>query len=259
MEFQQIKTHLNYHYEQYASLDFIALDPISIPYRFSLVQDIEIAAFFASLFAWGRRDIIIAKTNQLMAMMDESPYDFIQNFEQKDLKMFKDFKHRTFNYEDLCFFLNAFQSHFKSFQTLEEAFAPKKLTEPTIEASLNHFFEYITVLTPIANRTLKHLSTPKKGSACKRLCMYHRWMVRKDSVDFGLWKNISSSQLIMPLDVHVMNSAIKLNLIPQNSKANWATATLLTKNLSEFDAQDPVKYDFSLFGMGINQKNIIPQ
>jgi uncharacterized protein (TIGR02757 family) len=259
MEFHQLKTFLDKRYEEYAREEFIAKDPISIPYRFSIVQDIEISAFFASIFAWGRRDIIIAKTNQLMAMMDESPYDFIKNFEQKDLKKFKDFKHRTFNFEDLCFFLTAFQQHFKVYDTLEKAFAPIRLNAPTIESSLNHFFDYITSIAPIENRTFKHLSAPKKSSACKRLCMYHRWMVRNDSVDFGLWKNVQASQLIMPLDVHVLNSAFKLNLIPQNSKANWQTACLLTQKLKEIDANDPVKYDFSLFGMGVFEKNTNPQ
>lgn len=251
MEFHQLKTFLDKRYEEYAREEFIAKDPISIPYRFSKKQDIEIAAFFASIFAWGRRDIIIAKTNQLMNLMDESPYDFILNFQENDLAKISQFKHRTFNSLDLTFFLKAFQSHYKKYDSLENAFLPAQKKFETIEPCLNYFFEYITELTPIESRTFKHLSAPQKGSACKRLCMFLRWLIRKDTVDFGLWNTIKPSHLIMPLDVHVMKSANKLGLLNENSKSNWQTALSLTKKLRTFDANDPVKYDFSLFGMGI--------
>lgn len=251
MEFHQLKTFLDKRYEEYAREEFIVKDPISIPYRFSKKQDIEIAAFFASIFAWGRRDIIIAKTNQLMNLMDESPYDFILNFQENDLAKISQFKHRTFNSVDLSFFLKAFQCHYKKYDSLENAFFPAQKKFETIEHCLNYFFEYITELTPIESRTFKHLSAPQKGSACKRLCMFLRWLVRKDTVDFGLWNTIKPSHLIMPLDVHVMKSANKLGLLNENSKSNWQTALNLTEKLRTFDANDPVKYDFSLFGMGI--------
>lgn len=251
MEFHQLKTFLDKRYEEYAREEFIAKDPISIPYRFSKKQDIEIAAFFASIFAWGRRDIIIAKTNQLMNLMDESPYDFILNFQENDLAKISQFKHRTFNSVDLSFFLNAFQCHYKKYDSLENAFLPAQKKFATIEPCLNYFYDYITALTPIESRTFKHLSAPQKGSACKRLCMFLRWLVRKDTVDFGLWNTIKPSHLIMPLDVHVMKSANKLSLLDEKSKSNWQTALNLTEKLQTFDANDPVKYDFSLFGMGI--------
>lgn len=251
MEFHQLKTFLDKRYEEYAREEFIAKDPISIPYRFSKKQDIEIAAFFASIFAWGRRDIIIAKTNQLMSLMDESPYDFILNFQENDLANISQFKHRTFNSVDLSFFLKAFQCHYKKYDSLENAFFPAQKKFETIEHCLNYFYEYITELMPIESRTFKHLSAPQKGSACKRLCMFLRWLVRKDNVDFGLWNTIKPSHLIMPLDVHVMKSASKLGLLDENSKSNWQTALNLTEKLRTFDANDPVKYDFSLFGMGI--------
>jgi uncharacterized protein (TIGR02757 family) len=253
----ELKALLDKKYTEYSNSDFIPYDPISIPKQFSLKQDIEIAGFFAAIFSWGRRDIIINKSNELMALFGHSPYKFVQKYSPKrDFHKISNFKHRTFNSSDLDFYLRAMQRHYDRFDSLEDAFLvsseeakSQSIKEESLEANLSHFYSYFSSLVPYEQRNLKHISTPVKNAACKRLCMYLRWMVRGDSVDFGIWKNISPRQLIIPLDVHVMKIAVKLDLIDINDKPNWKTALKLTNAVSEFDKNDPCKYDFALFGM----------
>lgn len=252
---KSLKLRLNLAYENYAQSSFIANDPISIPHSFSLLQDIEIAGFFAAIFSWGRRDIIISKSQELIRLMQYKPYQFIQNYTPKDFKKISNFKHRTFNASDLDFYIRAFQKHYSEHHSFEKAFAVKNSsTHKTIESHLTHFYRYLTDLVPYEKRNLKHISTPLSGAACKRLCMFLRWMVRKDEVDLGLWKTIKSSQLIIPLDVHVIRLATDLNLIDENDKPNWKTALKLTEKLSKMDKLDPVKYDLALFNLGVNSK-----
>jgi uncharacterized protein (TIGR02757 family) len=256
---QDLEKILNENYTRYSISEFIAFDPISIPKKYTSLQDIEIAGFFAAIFSWGRRDIIINKSNELMALMGHSPYRFVKNYSIKDYKKIAYFKHRTFNGYDLDFYIRAMQRHYEQFESLEAAFCfnaedlkvsqRSKFESQSIEDNLKSFYTYFSSLVPNETRNLKHISTPAKNSACKRLCMYLRWMVRDDKVDFGLWKNINPSQLIIPLDVHVMKIAVRLDLISKNDKPNWKTALKLTKAVREFDLNDPVKYDFALFGI----------
>ena len=250
---KSLKLRLDAAYENYAQSCFIANDPISIPHSFSLLQDIEIAGFFAAIFSWGRRDIIISKSQELMRLMENKPYRFVQNYSPKDFKKISNFKHRTFNASDLDFYIRAFQKHYTKHHSLEKAFALKNsATHKTIESHLSYFYQYLTELVPHEKRNLKHISTPQSGAACKRLCMYLRWMVRKDEVDMGLWKAIKPSQLIVPLDVHVIRLANSLQLIDENDKPNWNTALKLTEKLGKMDKADPVKYDLALFSLGVN-------
>lgn len=237
---------------EYNTKKFIVSDPISVPYRFSKKQDIEIAALFAAVFAWGNRTTIINKSNELLALMDESPHEFILHHQYTDLKRFLQFKHRTFNATDLYYFISFLQFHYSQHKSLEDAFCLNNAL--TIRDRLIHFRNYFFSLEH-AERTQKHISTPAKNSACKRINMFLRWMVRKDKngVDFGIWKSLNPNQLICPMDVHVSNVAFRLGLISEN-KANWRTAELLTQKLREFDAEDPVKYDFALFGLGAEER-----
>ncbi len=236
---------------------FIEKDPISIPHRFAIKQDIEIAGFFAAIFAWGNRTTIINKCNELMLLMDHSPYQFITQHRELDLKRFLDFKHRTFNATDLLHFIRVLRHHYENDSsaepTLERAFS-KGLNrkDETVENALMSFHDYFFSLEDSPGRTKKHISTPANNSSCKRLNMFLRWMVRKDNagVDFGIWKNIQPHQLVCPLDVHVQRVARSLNLI-QSEKADWKTAVELTNNLKQLDADDPVKYDIALFSMGV--------
>ncbi|SHF46363.1 TIGR02757 family protein [Pedobacter caeni] len=283
MEFLELKDFLDHKVEQYNRPNFITNDPICIPHRFSKKQDVEIAAFFAAILAWGQRKTIINKCTELFQRMDNEPYDFMLNHSDDDLKRLLNFKHRTFNDTDLLYFVSFFKHHYEQSDTLEDAFlAPDSIFReeylvedsstskqyassaclqselkkvPATERALNHFRSYFFSLPDFPRRTIKHVSSPLQKSTCKRLNMFLRWMVRKDNkgVDFGVWNTIKPADLICPCDVHVDRVARKLGLI-NRKQTDWQTAVELTAHLSEFDPIDPVKYDFALFGLGIEEK-----
>lgn len=240
-------------FAHYHQADFITKDPISVPHRFNRKQDIEIAAFFAAILAWGNRTMIVRNTNRIMALMDEAPYDFICNHKPQDLKPFIHFVHRTFNATDLLYSIEFFKHHYTHNDSLESAFLPK-VAQPDAEHCLVHFHQYFFSLPDAPDRTRKHISTPAKKSACKRLNMFLRWMVRENSeVDFGLWKSVSPADLICPLDTHVSDVARKFGLL-ERKQNDWKAAVELTQNLRLLDADDPVKYDYALFGMGAEER-----
>ena len=254
----QLQDFLNQKVQEYNQQTFIASDPISIPHRFTKKQDIEIAGFFAAIFAWGNRTTIINKCNELMMLMEDAPYQFVSQHEETDLKRFLAFKHRTFNATDLLHFIRVLRYHYQHDSskepTLETAFS-KGLNEidETVEQALIYFHHYFFSLEDSPGRTKKHISTPENNSSCKRLNMFLRWMVRRDEadVDFGIWTSIKPHQLVCPLDVHVQRVALRLGLI-SSEKSDWKTAVELTCNLRQLDPKDPVKYDIALFSMGVN-------
>lgn len=233
-------------FEKYHTVDFIYDDPISIPHAYSQKQDIEITGFFASILAWGQRKTIIAKCKELFLRMDNSPHDFILHHTEEDYKYLQGFKHRTFNEVDLVYFISRLQKIYQQHGTMEEIFKVEN-TENNVYAGLVRFHEVFLQDAP--KRTYKHISTPAKNSACKRINMFLRWMVRKNSpVDFGLWAQIQPSQLVCPLDVHVQRAAVQLKLIDEKAPSTWKTAVELTDLLKTLCPDDPVKYDFALFG-----------
>lgn len=236
----------------YNNPSFIAKDPICIPHSFSSKQDIEIAAFFAALFAWGNRTIIINKSRELMQLMENAPHDFVLHHQPKDMKRLLLFKHRTFNATDILYFIEFLKEHYLHHTSLETAFSQ---WGNTIEEMLSGFHNYFFSLEDFPHRTRKHIATPAKKSNCKRLNMFLRWMVRKDDcgVDFGIWNNIHPSQLICPVDVHVARVAKHLGIL-QREQTDWQAAIELTEYLRTLDEQDPVKYDFALFGLGVMEK-----
>jgi len=260
MDKQQLKTHLDALYLQYNTADFIPNDPISLPHRFTKLQDIEIIGFWVSMLAWGRRVQIIKSGERLIELMDNAPHDFIINHEEKDRKRFLDFKHRTFQPLDALYFLEYLQYYYTNNDSLETAFSDH-LTEKDedIEPALIAFKKQFFSLPNAPKRTQKHVASPATKSTCKRLCMFLRWMVRKDDsgVDFGLWKKIGTHQLMMPLDVHVERIGRRFGLISRKQR-DWKTVVELTSNLRKLDANDPVKYDFSLFGLGVLEQNPLP-
>ncbi|MGL4631707.1 MAG: TIGR02757 family protein [Leadbetterella sp.] len=241
-------------YQEYNTPDFIQPDPISVPHRFSKKQDKEIAGFFAAILAWGLRKTIIAKCTELMQLMDNAPHDFVCHAGDSDLKRILTFKHRTFNTTDLLYFVDFFRHHYSQYDSLEDAFLVQNEESQNIKQNLIGFKEYVSSLEHFPKRSGKHVSTPTKNSACKRLNMYLRWMVRKDDrgVDFGIWTRLKSSQLVIPCDVHVQKSVEKLGLMP-SSKVNWNYAAELTEKLKFLDPNDPAKYDFALFGMSMEK------
>ncbi len=248
-----LKAFLDEKVERYNQPAFITLDPVTIPHRFSKKQDIEIAGLFAAILAWGQRTTIIRKCAELMTWMDNDPYHFIRDHRPSDLKPFTAFKHRTFNGTDALYFIAALKALYLKFPSLESAFMVPK-TDANVEAGLIRFHQLFFSLEEHPQRTRKHVATPERKSTCKRLNMYLRWMVRNDQkgVDFGLWKKIRPAQLVCPCDVHVDRVARKLRLI-KRKQTDWATALELTENLKKLDPNDPVKYDFALFGLGIEE------
>jgi uncharacterized protein (TIGR02757 family) len=239
---------------QFNRADFIDDDPIGVPHRFSKKQDIEITAFWTAMLAWGNRKTIINSANELVRLMDGAPHDFIKNHQEIDRKRFLDFKHRTFQATDTLWFLEYLQRFYQKNDSLETAFAQHLSADSkNIELALIGFHNDFFSDEFAPNRTRKHVATPTRGSTCKRLCMFLRWMVRQDSagVDFGIWKKVRPDQLLMPLDVHVERVGRRLGLL-EREKADWRAVLELTENLRQFDPADPVKYDFALFGLGVS-------
>lgn len=248
-----LKDYLDSCVERYNVPNFIENDPIGIAHKFHQLQDIEIMGFWVSMLAWGQRKSIINSALRLVELMDNAPHDFILNHQEIDRKRFLDFKHRTFQATDTLYFLAFLQQYYQKNTSLETAFSQwLSPNDVHVEKALVGFHRQFFSLEDAPQRTRKHIATPERKSTCKRLNMFLRWMVRDDGkgVDFGLWKSIKPAQLLMPLDVHVERHARRLGLI-QREKTDWLTVLELTENLRQFDPNDPVKYDFALFGLGV--------
>lgn len=237
----------------YNNPNFIESDPIQIPHQFSLKEDIEIAGFLTATIAWGNRKMIIKNGKKMMELLGDSPFDFVLNHKEYHLDKLDGFVHRTFNNIDFSYFIKALSHIYTNHNGLENLFnlySTNESLQPAIHQLKKLFFEI-----PHPIRTTKHISDPLKGSAAKRINMFLRWMVRNDNsgVDFGIWNSISPSSLSCPLDIHSGNVARKLKLLSR--KQNDAKAlTELDKNLRLMDKQDPVKYDFALFGLGVFER-----
>lgn len=245
-----IKSFLDKKVELYNQSYFIENDPIQIPHLFSKKEDIEIAGFLTSLLTWGKRQIIIKTAKYLMQIMDNSPYDFIKNHTDLDMKYFKKFKYRTITAEDMIFFIQSLKKIYNLYDGLESLFYIQ-LQEINTQYAIKRFRKIFFSLNH-KKRTEKHIANPDQGSACKKLNMYLRWMIRKDNngVDLGIWNSISMSKLSCPLDIHSTRVAHKLGLISKK-KYNIQSVLEIDNVLREFDKEDPVKYDFALFGLGI--------
>ena len=253
-KYNEIKEILEKYHKKYNNIDFIKNDPVSIPHSFDKKQDIEISAFWTSVIAWGRREMIIKNAKRLFALMDNAPYDFVLNHEEKDRKKFLEFKHRTFQPTDTLYFLEFLQWYYRQYDSLEYAFTQHlSPADKNVEKALAGFHELFFSLEVAPHRTRKHIPTPKRNSTCKRLNMFLRWMVRHDNigVDFGIWKDIQPAQLLIPVDVHVERVARTLGLL-QRKQRDWKAVLELTENLKHFDPNDPVKYDYALFGLGVH-------
>jgi len=250
---KNIKSLLDAAVEHYNQPAFITPDPISIPHRFGHLPDREIIGFWTAMLAWGQRKTIIQNAERLVELMDGAPHDFVLHHTEKDRERFLAFKHRTFQATDTLWFLEFFQQYYRQHTSLETAFtrhlSPGTITTETALSGFHRdFFDH-----PYApQRTRKHVATPERGSTCKRLNMFLRWMVRRDTagVDFGQWTGISPAQLLIPLDVHVDRVARSLGLLTRK-QTDWLAVLELTARLREFDATDPVKYDFALFGLSV--------
>ena len=248
---QEIFDLLEDKHDKFNRVSFIDSDPISIPHLFSKKEDIEIAGFLSATISWGQRVTIIKNAKQLVELMDLTPFDFVMNHSENDLKRFNKFKHRTFNAVDVAFFIKSLKNIYTNHNGLEDVFS----VYPTdMQKSIHHFREvFFEINHP--ERTKKHVSDSMNNSAAKRINMYLRWMIRNDNrgVDFGIWKIINPKYLMCPLDVHSGNVARKLGLL-KRTQNDWKATQELTESLRKFDATDPIKYDFSLFGLGVFEK-----
>ncbi len=252
MEYAEIKELLDDLYRRYNTPDFIAPDPISIPHSFSRNEDIEISGFFASVIAWGNRKAIVKSANRMMDYMGREPYRFVTEASIKEIESLSTFVHRTFSGEDFKAFVLMMRAVCAGYGSLGNFFEQKYTETGDIRRVLSLFrTEFLSAEhNPHAD---KHISSIDKGAACKRLCMYLRWMVRKDNggVDFGIWSKIPASALYLPLDVHSGNISRKLGLL-RRKQSDWKAVEEVTSALRTFDPSDPAKYDFALFGVGIN-------
>lgn len=243
-------------YRRYARPEFIATDPIALPHALSEPADREIIGFWTAMLAWGQRKTILAKGRELLDLMEGQPAAFIRGHSERERQRFLGFKHRTFNATDALWFLEFLQRHYRAHESLEEAFARHMpANAPDVGPALAGFHRDFFADPDAPLRTRKHVATPQRGSSCKRLNMFLRWMVRapREGVDFGLWTRIRPAQLICPLDVHVDRVARRLGLL-ERKQTDWRAAVELTARLRELDPTDPVKFDFALFGMGVLEK-----
>jgi len=253
---KEIKIKLDYLVEKYNNSNFIKPDPIGLVHEFSNQNDIEIFGLIIATLSWGNRKSIIKSGENLLKIMHNDPYNFVVNFNEGEIGLLNDFKHRTFNSFDLQFFILRLQKIYKKFNSLEELFAPDfKKNNNSFQAIVNFRKEFLGEYHEI--RTKKHIANPIKGSAAKRLNMFLRWMVRNDNkgVDFGIWTKISPSKLSCPLDIHSGRSARGFNLLDREQN-DWKAVEELDISLRKLDSKDPVKYDFALFGLGIESKEL---
>ena len=253
LNFEELKSFLDEKADAYNNPDFIENDPLQIPHRFSLKQDIEIAGFLAATISWGNRKAIIKSAEKILDIMGNSPYDFVQNYSEKDLRQIEGKSiHRTFNGEDFAYFIKQFNRIYKENGSLENLFK--------VEDSEINFYHAIerfrkNFLETEKHRSHKHVSSPYKNSSSKRIIMFLRWMVRQDKrgVDFGIWENIDQKYLSIPLDVHTGNISRRLGLILR-SQNDWKTVEELDIVIRKLDEKDPAKYDFALFGLGVTKE-----
>lgn len=253
MNFSELKDFLDEKADVYNSLEFIQDDPIQIPHRFSLKQDVEIAGFLSATISWGNRKSIIKSAEKMLDIMGNSPYDFVMNYSENDLNSIKDKSiHRTFNGEDFAYFIKQFNKIYKEKESLENLFLINE-DESNFQHSIERFRQNFLGIEK--HRTHKHVSSPYKNSSSKRIIMFLRWMTRKDNrgVDFGIWKNIDQKFLSIPLDVHTGYISRRLGLISRIQN-DWKTVEELDLVIRKFDETDPAKYDFALFGLGVTKE-----
>lgn len=252
-EWAEIKDFLDEKVVQYNQPFFIESDPIQVPKRFAEKEDIEISAFLTATLAWGNRPAIIKSSLKLMSLMENQPFRFIMDTSDRELDQLKWFVHRTFNGDDCRYFVHSLRNIYQKHGGLQPVFEKGFRQENSVKSSLEHFYSVFFELS--GERTRKHIANVSKGSSAKRLNMFLRWMVRHDKshIDFGLWQGIPVSSLMLPLDVHSGNVARKLGLLSRRQN-DWKAVEDVSDTLRKFDPNDPVKYDFALFGLGVFER-----
>lgn len=253
MKRDDLKEFLDEKVQEFNRPEFIETDPIRVAKQFSEKENIEIAGFLTATISWGNRAAIIKNAVRLMVMLDNQPHDFILNASQDELENLQKFVHRTFNGQDLIYFIRSLRNIYRNHGGLERVFETGFQQDATVFGALHYFFRIFFEIE--GERTRKHVPNVLKGASAKRLNMYLRWLCRNDraGVDFGLWQGIPQSYLMLPLDVHTGNVGRKLGLLHRKSN-DWKAVEEITANLRTFDPDDPIKYDFALFGLGVFEK-----
>ncbi len=252
MDKKDLKDFLEEKYLEYNTLQFIQNDPVSVPHQFSIKEDIEIAGFLAASLAWGQRVTIINKCNLLLGLMDNAPFEFLRFSKEHDLKRFYKFIHRTFNGDDCFYFIKALKLLYVNHGGISKIINKTYAKYGNLKEALTEFRKLFLSFSPLP-RTGKHVANVQNGAGGKRLNMFLRWMVRTEGpVDFGIWEHIPTSALFVPLDLHTGNVSRKLGLLTRKQD-DWRAVEELTENLRLLDKKDPVKYDFALFGLGVNE------
>lgn len=248
----ELKPYLDEINDKVEQPDYIRHDPVQFMHIFSDKKDMEIAGFLAATMAWGRREIVNAKIDDLLKRMNYRPFDFVSGYSQNDYYLLHGFKHRTFKPIDLHGIILSLQNIYRNYDDFESFWSECyqygiKQNRPFI--ALFHE-QFLSNSSDLAARTKKHVSNPEKGSTCKRLYMYLRWTVRKNSpVDTGIWSFMDPSELLIPFDVHVSRQARRYGLVTRRTN-DWKTVKELTNTLSLLNPEDPARYDYALFGLG---------
>ena len=253
----QLKPYLDKVVELVETPDFIDNDPVQFMHAFQEKNDMELAGFFAAIMAWGRRDIVIAKVDDLLKRMEYRPEEFIGNLSESDVPLFENFKHRTFKPIDIYWLVKTLQSILMKYETFEGFWAKchQKAIQQNRELIAVFHEDFFAIHSELPHRTRKHISNPEKNSSAKRLYMYLRWCIRKSSVDLGTMSFITPADLKIPLDVHVARQARRLGLLSRKQN-DWKSVVELTEKLRILDSEDPAKYDFALFGLGVLDREI---
>jgi len=251
--FEQLKYFLDEKYNEYNNKQFIQSDPIQIPHTFSQKENIEIAGFLASTIAWGQRKSIISNSKKMMEIMENNPIEYLKNVSDNEIDKIRNITHRTYNYEDFQFFVKSLKNIYLNHNGLENVFTTGFQKNNTVKEAIKYFREVFFSI-PFPERTSRHVANVDKKSAAKRINMFLMWMVRHDDngVHFGIWKRIPTSALMLPIDVHTGNTARALGLLTR-TQTDWQAVEEVSDNLRKFDPIDPIKYDFSLFGIDLNK------
>ncbi|MEI6765123.1 MAG: TIGR02757 family protein [Bacteroidota bacterium] len=253
LPFNDLREFLDNKCVQYETPAFIEHDPVAIPHYVLATggrkEDIEIAAFLSAIIAWGQRPVIVKNAFTLLSLMDERPYEFVMNAGTHEFKTLKSFVHRTFNSTDLVFFIKSLKQIYAVHGGMEKVFSDGFAETETVKGAIIHFRK-LFLQQRHEPRAEKHLSDPERNSAAKRINLFLRWMLRKGCVDFGLWKGIPASALVCPLDVHTGNVSRALGLLTR-TQSDWKAVEELAAALRSLDADDPVRYDYALFGLGM--------
>ena len=239
-------------HDRYNNESFIEADPISVPHSFTRPVDREIAGFLAATIAWGNRRAIVQSAHRMMRYMDNAPEDFVRNATETDMEYLRTYVHRTFNGVDFQDFVRGLRHIITEWGSVGNYFETRYEEHGDLRPVFSDFRRDFFAAEHDAHCE-KHLSSIDKGAACKRLCMYLRWFVRHDDrgVDFGMWRRIPMSALYMPLDIHTGRMGRNLGLL-NRKQSDWKAVEELTASLRELHADDPVRYDYSLFGLGIS-------